>query len=251
MSYFVLCRAHPDWGLWRVEGLFVRDALVAQAPAFGRVLLEYEEQPHLWWQAGRTYRGMLCAVLDLSEPVIADGELVGAPSGMRDSVDFLRPRVEDLVRTALAAVGQLDDEWHRALAAGLLIEPGLAEWMRPFAPSLVPPRDPSASPWRMDLAMPGGVPLRVARASAGLALAVQRRHGVDVQAPRQQGTRAPTTTRRDFVSYVAARRSAGVSIEFITEDAEAARLYRRWKPDGVLTAKVVRTALRRASEQSR
>lgn len=238
---------HPEREAWFSEGEALRDVLLGLEPGFAQL-----------WHAGLvedmgpTYRGMLSALLGINIPVVQDGKVVGtviSPVTLKRLGPEPPARARDLADRVLAAIDQPNDKWRRYLVLGLLIEPTLSDWTRPFAPSLEP-GDPDDPEWRRKLGLPDGTPQSIGRGGVQALSALQRRYGVTDRTPRRQPSqREPTRVRKDFIDYVSDRRAKGVSVQVIAEDAEAARLYRAWKPSAeLLTEKIVRRALERSKK---
>jgi hypothetical protein len=70
--------------------------------------------------------------------------------------------------------------------------------------------------------------------------------------PRPGSRHRIPPTQKDFDDYVRKRANAGVSTQMLASDAEANRLYRRWRGDmaASLSDKTVRRAIERARKRA-
>lgn len=246
-SLCVRLQEHPRWERLWSDGVDLRNALIAQDPWFlGCLRGEVASAPGLREVAGRTYRGLMMALVGIATPALHQGLPVGAaPQGtVTDRVRLFRPRAEDLADRALAMVGEPNDRWRRILVLGLLVKGELADWWRPL-PFGLDAETGREEPWRRQIYLPPAVPNHVVEAAGRSRQAVERVYGVSDRTARPHPPRhRQGEPRRAFVDYVCQLHERGYSTQIIADDAEARRLYRQCRDiHAELTVAAVRYAI--------
>lgn len=249
--------AHPNWRDWRDWGLIELGHITVKAsrpPAPFAEMVRYPLDDADWTDC---WRGVLSLLLNrvfgTRVTYVAGEELVSRETG--PALNWLIAGREQIwIRQAsevLAVLGEPRDRWHQRAVLAALVAPQIALGLLGL-------------PFWLQSAGPGADPrLRVAGTATGAADITERlgyrakrdwhrRAGFEGRpakpGPKVGTERQPTPAQRAFDAYVGARRTAGVSPQALADDAEAARLYRKWKNDqgASLNEAIVRAALRRS-----
>lgn len=160
-----------------------------------------------------------------------------------------RHQIRADIRSCLSRVGVPPHLWAEVLVFGLLVHPyGMAWILSPFLLGV------ASTPLERGIEFALGTPDSVYRTANKFHRAFLAAHGYrrerDHPGPKPGKPRPQSKDRLRFENYVWERWQAGVSAQFIAQDAEAQRLYRRTRKDqqAALSEQTVRRVIRKAPQ---
>lgn len=226
---------HPDWPQWRAIGEEHFEWMLARARGGHFALFGLRDHQlvdtQLRHPAGLIFRDMINFLYRRAYPVVVGG-LVAETTSPDELYGFLNERadaIRALARTVLSACSEPEDDWHQAATCAVLLAPHLLRWTVVPQVGLAPPPAGQGNLERAPFIAVGAssdaerMGLTARRHMQGL-LGHERRR--EQPGPHRGSRNRVSAQRAAFETYVGNRSVGGVSVQMITQDAEANRLYR-------------------------